>query len=136
MIIHRAPWRSRGPSGKLGEEFLPRSVRTGRPATHDRAEADYIDRYGHLRACPVADDPVDQPEQRAQIRIDQDAMAAWVDRHSARLSQRELDIYVSFWIEKRSHAGCAAFLDIDKDAVREAIKRIRRKAGIKIVRSV
>ncbi len=136
MLIHRAPWRSRNPSGKLGEEYLPRSVRTGRLATHARAEADYIERYGHLGACPVADDPADPPEQRAQQRVDQNDLETWVKKHSARLSQRELDIYVSFWIERRSHAGCAAFLDLDKDAVRDAIKRIRRKAGIRIVRSV
>lgn len=130
MLIHRAPWKNRKINGELGEDFLPRSVITGRPASHARAEAHYIERFGHLGAVPVADEPPDPPERNP--RPDATEIAAWVAKYSARLSQRELDVYVSFWIEGRTHLGCAVFLDIDKDAVREAIKRIRRKAGIRL----
>lgn len=132
-VIHRAPWQELMPNGKLGPEYNPISVRTGRACSQDRAEQEYIEKYGSLHAIPYADDPV--PVTLLDIpgaeRYDQKLITDFVNRHSRRLSQRELDVYVSFWVERRSYAGCARMLDIDRDAVRDAVKRIRRKAIIR-----
>lgn len=134
MIIHRAPWKDRLPSGELGQEYDPVSVRTGRRVSHDRAEADYAEKYGSLRAIPVADDhsPVESVRVRPD-RHDQKTIEGWVSRFSHRLSQQELDVYVSFWIERRSYSEAASDLDLEKDSVREAVKRIRRKAGVRVI---
>lgn len=134
MIIHRAPWRDRLPDGKLGPEYDARSVRTGRSVSHGRAEADYIEKYGHLGAIPVADDQeIASSDGSGKDRYDQAAIEAWVAKFSHRLSQQELDVYVSFWIERRSHASCSRDLDISTESVRDAVKRIRRKAGLRTV---
>lgn len=130
--IHRAPWRDVMPNGTLGPEYRPRSVQTGRAVCHDRAEADFIAKYGSLHAIPVSEEPEAMPVRYADrhFRHDQDAIERWCSKYSHRLSQQELDVYVSFWVEGRSYAQSASDLDISKESVRDAVKRIRRKAGL------
>lgn len=131
-LYERAPFRALMPNGKLGPEYGPISVRTGREVSHSLAEREYIAKYGSLHAIPVADDPGSQgnsPPTR-HPRYDRESLIAWARCRSQRLSNRELEVYTLYWEQRMSLRETAEHLGIEQNYVHDLIKRIRRKAGI------
>lgn len=130
-----APWQG----GRL-----PTSPRTGRSVAQSTAQAEYDAGFDSV---PVNTDDEshaggfwDYEQERAMgprrgppvpPRYDGEEMAAFFERLGNELSARDWEVYKLFWEGRKSYAEIARRLDMRRDRVYEAIKRLR----VKCVRS-
>jgi DNA-directed RNA polymerase specialized sigma24 family protein len=74
--------------------------------------------------------PKQQPKTHSQpgYRFDRKSIQRFVEKNSTTLSIETLDIYILYWIRKKSVAQISKALDLSRDTVYKRIKRLRRNA--------
>jgi hypothetical protein len=61
-------------------------------------------------------------------RYDEDEIGEFVEENQGRLTKRQLEVYLCFWVERMSYGQAAGFLKTTTRAVRLAVQRLRKAA--------
>jgi len=136
--IYAAPWTDRG------AEYGPVSIRSGHMVSQWVAERDYhesidgdglwdhtldaITRNKEVTRLGAEGKPVARHwSHLPQTRHDEKEIAAFVG-NGARLTARQYEVYMRFWVGHSSYGQIARVMETSKKLVRECVQDIRRNA--------
>lgn len=124
------PWHAHLPDGTLGPEYGPKSYISESPVSIDRALAEWRESRDGVASGGLWDHER-EPLQRANPktvnleRYDKSAVLDYVDRNSARLGKRLLEVSILYWEHHVSGGQIALKLGLKKDRVWELVKQMR-----------
>jgi DNA-directed RNA polymerase specialized sigma24 family protein len=122
-ILYLPPWRERF-GAHLGPEYGPRKL-----SEYENAWARYNESlaggglWDHDEEVRV----LAKKARAMSDRYDAEPMRRYVERHSADVPARELEVYVAFWVDGRSVAVAARVLGLTPNTVKALIKRLRQR---------
>lgn len=133
---YAAPWKDVTGFDDHGKvqwgEYLPVSPRTGRAVAQSSAERDWAEGHGYVGSAGLWN----HAEELAQgsglpaatpPRHDEEAMRAFVERKSAELTGHQYEVYLRFWVERRSYGATARIMETSRKSVAKAVLGLRRK---------
>jgi DNA-directed RNA polymerase specialized sigma24 family protein len=130
-ILYLPPWRDRYLTG-LGPEYGPRKLSEYENEWARWGESFHSVPTKHATAGGLWDHDEEarvltKKARAMSDRYDAEPMRRYVERHSADVPARELEVYVAFWVDGKSVAVAARVLGLNRKTVQELIRRLRRR---------
>jgi hypothetical protein len=131
--LYCPPWRERLGNGKLGPWYGPKGA--------DAMTRALVD-YEQSRAGGGLWDPDAKPgevrreEKRAAERHDLADVSDYVRAHSDDVPQREVEVWVLYWLEQKSVRVTAREMEVGEGSVRQWIHRLRTRVKLHFCQSL
>lgn len=135
-IEYAAPWVDHG------AEYGPLSPRTGRMVAQSTAEREYDETFGAVDSPGLWDHDTEEATRLTALagrpdakrwphkvlgRYDEAQMLEYAERHGSELTTREWELVKMFWEGRLSYGVIARRIGVDKERIREGVKRLRGK---------